>query len=165
MRVRHVSTKNTLPALISAVLLCLLVFPACKDRSAPPVQEIPQTTPQKTSRYPQEAPEDDGKRMEWFKDAKFGIFIHWNPCSMTGQEISSDVPEEIYKTFNPVDFDPEEWVRIIKDSGARYLVYTAKHHDGFCMYDTATTDFSITNPAFRQAPFKRDVVKELAEAW
>jgi alpha-L-fucosidase len=108
------------------------------------------------------------ERLEWWKDARFGMFIHWGPVSLKGTEISwsrggSGIPIEeydtLYKRFNPVNFNALEWVKIAKSAGMRYIVFTSKHHDGFCMWDTKYTDFNIMN-----SPFKRDVMKELAEA-
>jgi len=101
-----------------------------------------------------------------FRSLKYGAFIHWNPSCQTGQEISwcrGRVPREkydnLYKTFNPVDFDAAEWVGVFKEAGFKYIVFVPKHHDGFCMWDTKTTDYNIMN-----SPFGRDVTKELAEA-
>jgi alpha-L-fucosidase len=105
--------------------------------------------------------------LEWWKDARFGMFIHWGPVSLKGSEISWSRGEEIsvevydalYKQFNPVNFNALEWVKVAKAAGMKYIVFTSKHHDGFCMWDTKYTGFNIMN-----SPFKRDVMKELAEA-
>lgn len=115
--------------------------------------------------------------LQWFRDAKFGLFVHWGPVSLKGTEIGwsrggerkfpkgagSEVPAEVYdnlyKEFNPVKFDAEEWVAIAQAAGMKYLVFTTKHHDGFCMFDSQLTDYKIT-----RSPFGRDVVKELADA-
>jgi len=107
------------------------------------------------------------ERLEWWKDARFGMFVHWGPVSIKGTEIGwsrgREWPVEeydaLYKQFNPVKFDALEWVRIAKAAGMKYIVFTSKHHDGFCMWDTKYTDFNIMN-----SPFKRDVMKELSEA-
>ena len=107
------------------------------------------------------------ERLEWWKDARFGMFIHWGPVSIKGTEIGwsrgREIPVEeydlLYKQFNPVKFNAPEWVKIAKAAGMKYIVFTSKHHDGFCMWDTKYTDFNIMN-----SPFKRDVMKELAEA-
>jgi alpha-L-fucosidase len=108
------------------------------------------------------------ERLEWWKDARFGMFIHWGPVSLKGTEISwsrggSGIPVEeydaLYKQFNPVNFNALEWVKIAKAAGMKYIVFTSKHHDGFCMWDTQYNDYNIMN-----TPFKRDVMKELAEA-
>lgn len=116
--------------------------------------------------------------VQWFRDAKFGMFIHWGPGSLTGSELSwsrggarpdrPDVPEgpisiteydSLYKRFNPTKFDADEWVRIAKSAGCRYLVFTTKHHDGFSMFDSKLTDYKVTN-----SPFGRDATAELARA-
>jgi len=107
-------------------------------------------------------------RLEWWKDARFGMFIHWGPVSLKGTEISwsrggSGIPIEeydaLYKQFNPVNYNADEWVKLAKDAGMKYIVFTSKHHDGFCMWNTKYTDFNIMH-----SPFKRDVMKELADA-
>ncbi|HUT46078.1 MAG TPA: alpha-L-fucosidase [Sedimentisphaerales bacterium] len=113
-----------------------------------------------------------------WRQMKFGLFIHWGPVSLKGTEIgwsrggerrgrndksTGSVPAEIYdnlyKQFNPVRFDAEQWVQMAKDAGMKYLVFTSKHHDGFSMFDSKLTDYKISN-----SPFKRDVVAELADA-
>jgi len=113
-----------------------------------------------------------------WRQMKFGLFIHWGPVSLKGTEIgwsrggerrgrndksTGSVPVEIYdnlyKQFNPLKFDAEQWVQMAKDAGMKYLVFTSKHHDGFSMFDSKLTDYKISN-----SPFKRDVVKELADA-
>ncbi len=102
-----------------------------------------------------------------WQDARFGMFIHWGPVSLKGTEIGwsrgDQVPIEeydnLYKKFNPTKFNADEWVAVAKAAGMKYIVLTAKHHDGFCLWDTKQTDYNIMN-----TPFKRDVVKELAAA-
>lgn len=105
--------------------------------------------------------------IEIWKDARFGMFIHWGPVTLKGTEIGwsrgREIPIEeydaLYKQFNPVNFNAEDWVKLAKDAGMKYIIFTSKHHDGFCMWDTKYTDYNIMN-----SPFKRDVVKELADA-
>jgi len=95
------------------------------------------------------------------------MFIHWGPVSLKGTEIGwsrgAPIPidqyDHLYKQFNPVKFNADQWVKIAKDAGMKYMVFTTKHHDGFCMFDTKQTDYNVMN-----SPFGRDVVKELAEA-
>ncbi len=116
------------------------------------------------------------QRMAWWREAKFGLFVHWGPVSLKGTEIGwsrggerrgtggrGSIPVEVYdnlyKEFNPVKFNAREWVAMARAAGMKYLVFTSKHHDGFCMFDTKLTDYKITN-----SPFKRDVVAELAKA-
>ena len=90
-------------------------------------------------------------RMTEWNDWKFGMFIHWGPWSQTDigyiwHITQEQTPEErvksfdLYKTFNPVKFDPRVWAKIAKDAGMRYVVFTTKHHDGFCNYDTEFTN-------------------------
>ena len=106
-------------------------------------------------------------RLEWWKDARFGMFVHWGPVSLKGTEIgwsrgrewTIEEYDSLYKQFNPVKFDALEWVKLAKEAGMKYIVFTSKHHDGFCMWDTQYTDYNIMH-----TPFHRDVMKELAEA-
>ena len=122
-----------------------------------------------------ETKEQHDKRMEWWRNARFGMFIHWGLYSIPAgewngvttyaewirnqAEIPVDQYDKFVKQFNPVKFDADEWVRIAKDAGMKYIVITAKHHDGFCLFDSKYTDFDIMS-----TPFKRDILKELSEA-
>lgn len=107
------------------------------------------------------------KSIEKWKDLRFGMFIHWGPVTLKGTEIGwsrgSQVPIEeydaLYKRFNPANFNANDWVRTAKAAGMKYVVLTTKHHDGFCLWNTAQTDYNIMN-----SPLGRDVVKELSEA-
>jgi alpha-L-fucosidase len=112
------------------------------------------------------------QRKVWFNEAKFGMFIHWGPVSLASIEISWPImrpdpkmpisQEEyvnLYKRFNPVKYDPAAWVELARQAGQRYMVLVTKHHDGFCMFDTAFTDYKITN-----TPYKKDIVRMLGEA-
>ena len=105
-------------------------------------------------------------KMEWWKDARFGMFIHWGPVTRMGGEISwaregygKAKYDSLYLKFNPINFNAREWVSIAKSSGAKYMVFTAKHCDGFCNWGTKTIQYNIMN-----TPFGRDVCKELADA-
>jgi len=128
--------------------------------------------PAEEKSYLEARPED----MAWWKEARFGLFIHWGPVSLKGTEIGwsrggerrgtggkGEIPVEVYdnlyKEFNPVEFDAQEWVSMAQGAGMKYLVFTSKHHDGFSMFDSKLTEYKITN-----SPFKRDVVGELAQA-
>ena len=107
------------------------------------------------------------QRIEDWKDARFGMFIHWGPVTLKGTEIGwsrgREVPTEeydqLYKQFNAPLFDANRWVTIAKAAGMKYIILTTKHHDGFCLWNTRQTDFNVMH-----APLGRDVVKELAEA-
>lgn len=102
-----------------------------------------------------------------FRDNKFGMFLHWGPITLRGTEIGWSrgkiVPiadyDNLYKEFNPVLFDADQWIKTAKDAGVKYFIITAKHHDGFCLWDSKFTDYDIMS-----TPYKKDVVKALAEA-
>ncbi len=102
-----------------------------------------------------------------WQDMRFAMFIHWGPVSLTGHEIGwsrgaqtpIEVYDNLYRQFNPTNFNADEWVAIAKAAGMKYMVFTTKHHDGFCMWDTKQTDFNVM-----RSPFARDVVKELSAA-
>jgi alpha-L-fucosidase len=118
-------------------------------------------------------------RLDWYLQAKFGLFVHWGAYSLAGVEASWPVmtpemaaimfrnPKRISEAeytalparFDPRQFDARAWVRLAQESGMRYIVLTAKHHDGFCMFDAPGTDYKITN-----TPYGKDICLELAEA-
>lgn len=110
--------------------------------------------------------QDNMASREKFQDNKFGIFLHWGLYSMTAQGewyLNSGIRHDEYKKlaggFYPAGFDAAEWVSAIKASGARYICFTTRHHDGFSMWNTAFSDYNVV----QATPFKRDVLKELAE--
>ncbi|WP_411825226.1 alpha-L-fucosidase [Luteolibacter sp. AS25] len=105
-----------------------------------------------------------------FKDWGLGMFVHWSIDSQLGSVISHSMDyasrdyldryiNELPKTFNPTEYDPDKWMEIAKLAGAKYMVFTTKHHNGFCMWDTKTTDFSIMN-----TPYGKDIVKMYVDA-
>jgi alpha-L-fucosidase len=104
---------------------------------------------------------------QWFRDARFGMFVHWGVYSQLGQgewvmqnrEIPVPTYEWLATTFNPVKFDARAWVSLAKDAGAKYITITSRHHDGFSMFYTAATKYNIVD----WTPFKRDPMKELAD--
>ena len=116
--------------------------------------------------------------MKWFREAKFGLFIHWGLYAVPagtwkGQQIQgigewimnrAKIPvkeyEQLAGQFNPVKFNAEEWVQMAEDAGMKYIVITSKHHDGFAMYGSKVTRYNIVDAT----PFKRDPLKELAAA-
>ncbi len=114
-------------------------------------------------------------RLDWWREARFGLFIHWGLYAIPAGEwggathhaewirTTARIPLREYDTlvsrFNPVKFDADAWARMAADAGMRYLVITSKHHDGFCLFDSAQTEFDVM-----ATPFHRDVLKELSEA-
>jgi alpha-L-fucosidase len=127
------------------------------------------------SNFLSETPSQREQRMRWWKDARFGLFIHWGLYAVPAGEwkgetnhaewirTTAKIPiheyEKFVQQFNPVKFNAEDWVKLAKEAGMKYIVITSKHHDGFCMFDTKQTDFDIMS-----TPFHRDVMKELSEA-
>ncbi len=110
-------------------------------------------------------------RKEWFQDQAFGMFIHWNIDVNYGAVISHNLAassreyqekyfQDLPKMFNPKHFEPEAWANLAKIAGMKYVVFTAKHHNGFCMWDTKTTSFKVTN-----TPLERDVLMETIKAF
>lgn len=112
------------------------------------------------------SPENLQARQE-FQDSKFGIFLHWGIYSMFGQgewymnndNIDCHEYAKAASGFYPSKFNAQEWVSAIKAAGAKYICFTSRHHDGFSMFDTEFSDYDIVDAA----PFRRDIVKELAE--
>lgn len=146
-----------------------------------------------TDKYDYIAPEDPlvRERLEWFKDQKLGLMMHWGPYCQLGvveswalsdkdgswsrngidwvdgdMELFKQQYIDLNKTFNPVRFMPDQWAKIAKEGGFKYLIFTTKHHDGFCMWDTKTTDYKITG---KDCPYRNnkyaDIVKHLFNAF
>ncbi len=122
-----------------------------------------------------ETTEQRDSRMAWWRDARFGMFIHWGLYAVPAGEWKKEtdhaewiletaqIPVEKYEKFaaqfNPIKFDAKEWVEIAKKAGMKYIVITSKHHDGFCLFDSQLTDYDVVDAT----PFKRDILKELSE--
>ena len=118
------------------------------------------------------------KNIDWFKQAKYGMMAHWGLYSLLageyrGRRVNTyaewiqsfcSIPNAEYaqlaKAFNPIYFNSDEWIKLAKDSGMNYFVFTSKHHDGFAMFHTKVDKFNVVDAT----PFGRDVVKELAES-
>ncbi len=106
------------------------------------------------------------KALKAFQDKRFGMFIHWGPVTLRGEEISwsrgVQIPIEDYdalhKEFDPVLFDAADWVATARDAGMKYIVLTTRHHDGFCLWDSKYTDYDMAS-----TPYGKGVVKELAD--
>jgi len=125
--------------------------------------------------YLSETREDKDARLEWWRDARFGMFIHWGLYAVPAGEwngetghgewirTTAQIPLEEYNgfidQFNPVRFNASEWVKMAKEAGMKYIVITSKHHDGFGLWNSKQTDFNVM-----ATPFRRDILKELADA-
>ncbi len=126
-------------------------------------------------------------KLEWFQDQKFGLLMHWGPYSQWGvveswSICSEDEPwcrrsmdnyveycrayEELKTTFNPVKFDPGAWAAAARGAGMRYVVFTTKHHDGFCMFDTKQTSYRVTDPGCAyHADSRSNITKQIFDAF
>jgi alpha-L-fucosidase len=107
------------------------------------------------------------KARAWFQEARFGLFVHWGVYSVLGrgewvmnnEKIPIAEYEKLPPRFNPTEFDPVAWVALAKGAGMRYITITSKHHDGFAMYDSKTSDYDIVD----RTPYEKDVLQTLAE--
>jgi len=124
-----------------------------------------------------ETPEQFEQRTKWWREARFGMFIHWGIYSvpaddtdlegkhriaewyMNSKQMQVKDYEKFAPRFNPAEFDAKKWAQMAKDAGMKYIVITSKHHDGFCLFDSRLSDYTIV----KATPFKRDPIKELAE--
>jgi alpha-L-fucosidase len=154
----------------AAMIYCLSAMLALGLASTADLSKVPQI---------HETNEQRDSRMQWFRDAKFGMFIHWGPCSVGAKEIGwgrnanrpwdidgiqtprteDTVYDNYYKQFNPTKYNADEWVRFAKESGMKYMVLIAKHHDGFAQFDTKVSDYSIM-----ASPYAKDIVRAYADA-
>jgi len=148
--------------------------------AAPAMQAAAQgaSKPGATQDFSHETTAQRDARMAWWRDAQFGMFIHWGAYAVpagtyNGERVGSigewimnrgHIPiaeyEKFARAFNPVKYDADEWVRIAKDAGMKYIIITSKHHDGFSMYDSKVSNYDIVHAS----PYHRDAVKALADA-
>jgi alpha-L-fucosidase len=149
--------------------LCAVALPLHRARAADSDSPDP---------YANESPEQRDARMQWWREARFGMFIHWGVYSVpagTYQDrrigsigewimFNAKIPVAEYRQyaqqFNPVKYDPEQWVRLAKDAGMKYIVITSKHHDGFALFDSKASDWNVV----KATPYAKDLLKPLAEA-
>ena len=167
----HIAMRTTLQLMLIILFLVGCTGDADRTEIEPVVDEAP-------ADYLNEAPEAKDNRMEWWRDARFGMFIHWGLYAVPagtyeGERVEgigewimerADIQVEEYERFadqfNPVEYDPDEWVRIAKDAGMKYIIITSKHHDGFALWDSEVSDYDVVDAT----PYGRDLLEPLAEA-
>ncbi len=163
MREKHGRHWIVIVVTALAALLALLALSCSRSAQAKPAQK-------------KELTKDE--RMAWWRDARFGMFIHWGLYAVpagtyNGKRVdgigewimnNGKIPVKEYEKyaeqFNPIGFNADQWVRMAKNAGMKYIVITSKHHDGFCLWDSKVTDYDIMDAT----PFKRDILKELSAA-
>ena len=158
---------------ISIIMLTLFTFISCESQKKQKNKEVVEIV-----NYLEESDTSFDERMEWWRDARFGMFIHWGVYAVPAGEYKGEVvegigewiqkhgqiPKEDYekfaKQFDPVKFDADAWVKIITDAGMKYLVITSKHHDGFAIWDSKVSEYDIVD----FAPYGKDILKDLSRA-
>jgi alpha-L-fucosidase len=124
--------------------------------------------PLATAQLPRETEAQKAQRLKWWTEARFGMFIHWGLYALPArhewvknrERMTNEQYQKYFELFNPDLYNPREWARMAKAAGMKYVVLTAKHHEGFCQWDSKFTDYKVTN-----TPFGRDVIKEYTEAF
>jgi len=159
---------------LSFLILLVLFMNACKsDKKKPEKAKI------EIVNYLEESKESFDQRMEWWRDDRFGMFIHWGVYAVpagiyNNKEVKGDngewimnnaqIPvkeyEKFAKQFDPVKFDANEWAKTMKDAGMKYVVITSKHHDGFGLWDSKVSDYDVVD----FAPYGKDILKALSKA-
>jgi alpha-L-fucosidase len=120
------------------------------------------------SQLPKETESQKMQRMKWWTDARFGMFIHWGLYALPArhewvknyERMTNDQYQKYFDNFNPDLYNPKEWARMAKEAGMKYVVLTAKHHEGFCLFDSKFTDYKSTN-----TPYGKDLIKEYVAAF
>ena len=121
-----------------------------------------------SAQLPKETEAQKTDRMKWWTDARFGMFIHWGLYALparhewvkNAERMTNDQYQKYFNMFNPDMWDPHEWAKMAKAAGMKYVVLTAKHHEGFCLFDSKFTDYKVTN-----TPYGKDIIKEYVEAF
>lgn len=161
-------------------LLCGIAFAEAVPSADNPEQAHADSFKKRFAADLRHLPESEARLNKWFRDDKFGVFIHFGAYSpLAGQYkgnpmggpyaewamMAFRIPlkeyrEEVVSKFNPQDFDADEWARVFKETGMKYVVITSKHHDGFALFKSGVTDYNVVDAS----PFKRDIIKELEQA-
>ena len=121
-----------------------------------------------TAQLPKEAEAQKAQRLKWWTEARFGMFIHWGLYALPArhewvknrERMTNEQYRKYFELFNPDLYNPKEWAKMAKAAGMKYVVLTAKHHEGFCLWDSKHTDYKATN-----TPFGKDLIKEYVEAF
>ncbi|MCE5348036.1 MAG: alpha-L-fucosidase [Bacteroidales bacterium] len=120
------------------------------------------------AQFPKETEAQKTQRMQWWTDARFGMFIHWGLYALPArhewvknyERLTNEQYQKYFEMFNPDLFDPHEWAKMARAAGMKYVVLTAKHHEGFCLFDSKFTDYKAPN-----TPYGKDLIKEYVEAF
>jgi alpha-L-fucosidase len=120
------------------------------------------------AQLPKETEAQKAQRLKWWTDSRFGMFIHWGLYALparhewvkNAERMTNEQYQKYFDVFNPDMFDPHEWAKMAKAAGMKYVVLTAKHHEGFCLFDSKFTDYKSTN-----TPYGKDLIKEYVEAF
>nr|WP_299071724.1 alpha-L-fucosidase [uncultured Allomuricauda sp.] len=178
MNPNKIPSKFRLPSRAYSMFFMVMALVSCKEKKTNPDIITNAETPH--INYLEESKEDFNKRMAWWRDAQFGMFIHWGPYSVAGGEYKGEtiagwvgaewimndgeIPikeyEKFSKQFNPTNFDADAYAKLMKDTGMKYVVITSKHHDGFGLWDSKVSDYDIVD----FSPYGKDILKQLSEA-
>ncbi|MDP3001867.1 MAG: alpha-L-fucosidase [Bacteroidales bacterium] len=120
------------------------------------------------AQLPEETDARKAERMKWWTEARFGMFIHWGLYALparhewvkNNERLTNEQYQKYFEMFNPDMYDPHQWAKMAKAAGMKYVVLTAKHHEGFCLFDSKFTDYKSTN-----TPYGKDLIKEYVEAF
>ncbi len=175
------SEKKNKKLLSAVLLLSALSLSVVSCTKQGPVKNINNKVPQLT-----ETTAERDARIQWFRDAKLGLFIHWGPAAICGKEISWSMKDRIeggdslktverdyymnlFREFNPVNFDPDDIMKLAKNAGMKYSVFVTKHHDGFSLWDTKEKHFPEDSEfpvsySIMDTPYKKDIVKMVGDA-
>ena len=170
------SDSGEVMSLLTKSIFAILLLVACAATTADTAAHPADTV--HVGPYATETEHQRNDRMAWWREARFGLFIHWGVYAVPagiheGERIENigewimhygRIPVDEYRQysmqFNPINYDPDAWVRMAKAAGMKYIVITAKHHDGFALFDTAVSDWDVVD----STPYGRDLLKPLAEA-
>ena len=155
--------------LFVTLMTVLMVIGVCPESLSAQKKKKAAVEPKVEFKLPSdETDAEKAARMQWWTDARFGMFIHWGLYALPArhewvrnrERITNEQYEKYFKHFNPDLYNPKEWARQAKEAGMKYVVLTSKHHEGFCLWDTKYTDYKATN-----TPIGRDLLKEYVDAF